>query len=567
MVLVTELVADILVKAGIDHVFGLPGGYTQFLLGACHKKEGIKVITARHEGSAAAMADMYGRITGKPGVLMGQGAWIGSNGAFGIMEAFFAGSPMVVITDISDWDDLSQQGTYQCGSGDYGNVDLLNIFKSMTKYFTYATSPEEVVYGVQLAIKHAITGRPGPTCVLTKKGSIGGVIDDVENLDPPIYSVDRLMNVNPPSISKSDAKKVVDILLNSDNPLLISGRGSRVSGAYDEILELAELLGMPIATSYMGKSVIPETHDLALGVMGSRGQPLANKVIKQADTILAVGTALAPENTNNCSKDFIDTSRQKLIHIDVEPKNIAWTYPVDIGITSDAKIALRNLIDIIKEKNPNLDTSARIKKLREMKQDPENKFFTNKYYDSDKEPIEPERVVKEINEIIREDDTIVLDAGNNRIWFCSLFKSKSPGQVIAPGGAAGMAWGPNAAIAAQMLKRDKKVISVTGDGGLLMALYTLETVRAYELPILYVVFNNSSLGNVRDFFSRKERSLADYPETNFAKVAESLGIDGIRVETIGELRPALEKGLNANKPTLIDVVVKRASHLRVRTSF
>ncbi|TXT60715.1 MAG: hypothetical protein BAJALOKI2v1_80007 [Promethearchaeota archaeon] len=566
MVLVTDLVADVLVNAGIDHVFGLPGGYTQFLLGACHKKEGIKVITARHEGSAAAMADMYGRITGKPGVLMGQGAWVGSNGAFGIMEAFFAGSPMLIITDVSDWDELSQQGTYQCGSGDYGNVDLLGVFKSMTKYFTYATTPEEVVYGTQLAIKHAISGRPGPSCVLTKKGSIGGVINEVEKLDPPFYSVEKLLNVNPPSISKEDTEKAVDLLLDAKNPLMICGRGARVSGAYDEVVQLAELLGMPVATSYMGKSIIPETHDLALGVMGSRGQPLANKTIGNADTILAVGTALAPENTNNCSKTFIDTSKQQIIQIDIEPKNVGWTYPVSLGITSDAKLALKNILSTIRSINPNVDAQSRMQKLKEFKGDPENKFFTNKYYNSDKEPIEPERVVKEINEVIREDDTIVLDAGNNRIWFCSLFRSKSPGQVIAPGGAAGMAWGPNAAIAAQMLKKDKKVISVTGDGGLLMSLYTLETVRAYELPILYVVLNNSSLGNVRDFFSRKERSLAEYPETNFANVAESMGISGIRVESIENLRSALEKGLNADQPTLIDIVVKRASHLRVRTS-
>jgi len=357
MVRVIDLVADILKETGINHVFGLPGGYSQFLMDAIHKK-GINVITARHEGSAAVMADLYGRLTGKPGILIGQGIWIGSNGAFGIMEGFFAGSPIVIITDVSDWDNMSLKATYQCGSGDYGNVDLRNIFRSMTKFMTYATSPKDVVYGVQLAIKHALSGRPGPTCVLTNKSSIGGMIEDPSELDPPIYSIKGHLNTEPPCISKSDAEQVADALINAESPLLICGRGIHVSGAHNEVKELAELLGMPVATSYMGKSSLPETHDLALGVMGGRGQKLATEMIGKADTILAVGTALAPENTNNCSKDFINVDTQKLIHIDIDPHRVGWTYPVDIGITSDAKLALRKIIDALREKNPSIDVNS-----------------------------------------------------------------------------------------------------------------------------------------------------------------------------------------------------------------
>ena len=137
---------------------------------------------------------------------------------------------------------------------------------------------------------------------------------------------------------------------------------------------------------------------------------------------------------------------------------------------------------------------------------------------------------------------------------------------MAPGGAAGMAWSPNAAIAAQLIYEKGKVVSIVGDGGMLMSLYALETAKAYDLPIIYVVLNNSSLGNVRDFFSRKSRVLAEYPETNFAEIAKAIGIEGIRVKTIEDLKASLEKGFKSNKPFLIDVIVKRASHLRVRTS-
>ncbi|TFG14944.1 MAG: thiamine pyrophosphate-binding protein [Promethearchaeota archaeon] len=567
MARVIDMVVDAIIQAGIDHAFCLPGGYTQFLIdGLYQHRDKMNVIVSRHEGAASAMADMYGRITKKPGLLAGQGLWIGTNGAFGIVEAYLAGSPMLIITDVSDWDNMSLYGTYQCGSGEYGAVDLPNIFRSMTKFTTYATTPLEVVYGVQLAIKHAISGRPGPAAVVTRMSSIGGVIDDPASLNPPIYPTQGYLRVNPPSIARSDAEKMADYLIGSENPVLICGRGIHASSAYEEVQEIAELIGMPVATSYMGKSSIAETHDLALGVMASRGQKLATDLIAKADTILAVGTCLAPDNTNSCSKEFINVENQKLLHIDIDPRNAGWTYPVTLGATSDAKLGLRAVINAIKVKNPQIDVQKRISELKALKEKPENEFFTNKWYDSTKVPIEPERIVKELNELVGEDDLVVLDAGNNRIWFCKMFKSKKAGQVIGPGGAAGMAWGPSASVAAQLLHTKGKVISTVGDGGMMMALYNIETVKQYNLPLMYVVLNNQSLGNVRDFFSRKSRALAEYPETNFAKVANSMGVEGIRVEEEEDLRPALEKGLKSDKPTVIDVVTNRASHLRVRTS-
>ena len=563
---VIDLVVDTIIEAGIDYAFGLPGGVTPFLMEALYKrKDKIRTITARHEGIAATMADMYGRITGKPGLLIGQGIWIGTNGAFGIVEAFLAGIPMLIITEISDLDNLSQQAPYQCGSGEYGTVNLLDIFRSMTKYTTYATTPSEVVYGVQLAIKHAISGRPGPACVITRWSSMGGNIEDPSKLKPPLYPIEGYLHVNPPSITSSDANKIAKMLIEANNPILICGQGIHSSRAYDEVQELAELIGMPVTTSYMGKSSIPDTHDLSLGVMGSRGQKLASAFIKRADVILAVGTCLAPDNTNGCSQDFIDPTRQKIIHIDIDPRNAGWTYPITLGVTSDAKLALRATIDSIQAISPSLEVQKTIEEIKSMKENPDNEFFISKFYFSDNKPIEPERIVKEINETIREDDLIVLDAGNNRVWLTKLFKTKKAGQLIAPGGAAGMAWCAGAAICAAMLHKEGKVVGVIGDGGMLMALSAIDMVKQYNLPLIYIVFNNSSLGNVRDFLSRKGRPLTEVSETNFADIANAMGIQGVRVEDISEFKPALKKALLSDKPILLDVVVSRASHLRVRS--
>jgi acetolactate synthase-1/2/3 large subunit len=564
---VIELVVDTIIEAGIDHAFGLPGGITPFVMEELYKRDDkIRTITARHESIAATMADMYGRMTGKPGVLIGQGLFIATNGAFGISEAYLAGSPMLIITETSDWDGISQHAPYQCGTGEYGTVNLYNIFRSMTKYTTLATTPEEVVYGTQLAIKHAICGRPGPTCVLARWNAMGANIKDVKEIKPPLYSLEGHLRVKPPCISSSDSKFVAKMLIEAIHPVMICGRGVHASFAHNEVKELAELIGMPVTTSYMGKGSIADTHVLALGVMAGKGQKLATDFVKRSDIILAVGTCLAPDNTNNCSSDFIDTTRQKIIHIDIDPHNLGWTYPIELGITSDAKLALKEIINAIKAMSPKIEVKKIIEEIKAMKNNPENEFFISKFYFSDNKPIEPERAVKEINEAIRENDIVVLDAGNNRYWNTRLFKTKKAGQLYASGGAAGMAWCAGAAISAQMLHKDGKVVGIMGDGGMLMSLYALEMIKQYKVPLIYIIFNNSSLGNVRDFLSRKGRGLTEYDETNFAAIANAMGVQGIRIEEVSEIKPTVEKALISDKPMLIDIVVSRASHLRVRSA-
>ncbi len=563
MLNVIKALVEILEQAGVEYIFGLPGGVITFLFEEIYKQGKIKCIIARHEGAAAVMADMYGRQTRKPGIFMGQGIWTATNGGFGIVEAFLAGSPMVIITEFSDWYGVNQRAPYQVGTGEYGSVNLTNIFRSMTKYTTVAMNPEEIIYGLQLAIKHAISGRPGPTCVLIRWKDLMATIDPTK-LSEPLFPTEGYLRVSPPCISPEDSKRIAEMLIEAHNPVVVAGRGVHASAAFDEVKTLAEMMGTPVATSYLGKGSIPETHDMAIGVMGSLGQQVANKMIQNADVILAVGTGLAPENTFNCSQKFIDPTQQQLIHIDIDPRNTGWTIPVTLGITSDAKLALQGIIKAIKEINPPVDIQTRITDLEAQKENPENEFFTNKYYNSDNVPIEPERVVKAMNEILCEDDLIVLDGGNNRMWFTRLFQTKKAGQLIGPGGAAGMAWCASASITAQMLNPNKKVFGVIGDGGMLMALYALEMVKQYNLPVVYVLLNNASLGNVRDYMTRKARGLTEYPETDFAKIANAVGIEALRIENIEDLEPTLRKAQSSNRPMLIDIIVNRASSLRIR---
>jgi len=564
-----DLICDVIHEAGIDHIFGLPGGCADFLMEQFYKREeGFNVITANHEGSASFMADMYGRITRKPAVLIGQGPFIASNGGIGIMEAYHAGVPMIILTETSDYHGNGVQAVYQSATGEYGTIDIRNIFKGMCKYVGYATTPYEAVYCTQLAVKHAISGRPGPACVIIRYNVMTDVIDD-EELQVPLYPLEGHIKVSPPCISDDDANTIANLLIAADRPVMICGRGTHAAAAYNEVKELAELIGVPVATSYQGKNVIAEIHDLALGVMEKYGSPMTDVIIQKADVILAVGTCLAPDNTNNCSPEFINIKKQKLIQIDIDPRNAGWTYPLTLGVTSDAKLALQKVIEKIKSKFKyfTYDVDKRKADLKALKQDPANEFFSSEKYDLTETPIEPESIVKVFNELIDENHIIVLDAGNNRAWFTRLLQTNTIGQIYGAGGVAAMAYGPSASIAAAMAKPHKKIISILGDSSFMMSPFVLHTAQKYEVPISYVIINDSAFGNVRDVLSRKGRDISLNPDIDYAKIAEGFGVEGITVKKYEELKPAIEKALNTRKLMLLDIKVnKKSSHLRIRRS-
>jgi len=552
-----QVFADIVESAGIEYAFGMPGGVTPFVFDALHDKESVRCVLSRQEGAAACMADMYGRLSGKPGLVIGQGVWIGSNAAYGIMESYLAGVPMVVITEVSDYANLAQHAPYQCGSGEYGSVDLPSIMRSMTKYTTYANSPSEFVHGVQLAIKHSVTGRPGPAAVVSRWNAVMGQVDPGK-ATPKLYPLDGHMRVSPPCISPGDAQKAADMLAKAERPVIIAGQGIHLAKAYGELQDLAEMIAAPVATSYMGKSSIAETHPLALGMMGRIGQKAANTAISGADVILAVGTGLAPDNTMMLSPDFIKAEEQKIIHIDIEPLNIGFTYPIELGVTSDARLAMGAIAKALETVSMKIDTEKRRTVIEELKS--KNAFFTHPAFESDSTPIAPERIVADLNDVIQPDDILVLDAGNNRMFFSKLFRTKKAGQLVAAGGAAGIGWGAAAAPAAQMYHPDRRVVCVAGDGGMLLNLSILETVRQYKLPITYVIVNNAALGNVNDFIAPDRREITEYDPPNIAGVAEAFSFDAVKVDKPADLKSALEKAMDTDAPALVDVQASRAPH-------
>jgi acetolactate synthase-1/2/3 large subunit len=556
-----EILADILIEAGIDHVFGMPGGATPYLFDALiDRQDKIRTVLAYHEGGAACMADVYGRITGQPALLMGQGIWIGTSGAFGIAESYLAGVPMIIICDVSDYAYLPQYGPYQNSTGDYGAIDLPNIMRSITKYTTLAANPSEFVHGVQLAVKHATTGRPGPACVLFR-WEVSKVKIDRNQIHPKLFPTQGYLRTSPPRISTRDAEQIAAILLAATAPMMIIGAGIHRSKAYAEVQQLAERIGLPVASTYGGKSGIAENHACALGMIGKIGQKIANQKIAQADVILTVGTCLAPENTKYQHPDFIRPDSQKIIQIDIEPLNSGWTYPVEMAVVSDAKIALEEIINVLAANSIPFEVQKRINDLQQAKEQAD--YFRTPDVSSDEAPIAPESVVKALNDIIGPEDLIILDAANNRMFMSHYFQTKKAGQIVAANGAAGIGYGPPAALAAQMIQPDKRVISFVGDGGLLSQLYVLEMAKNYKLPLTFVVMNNAVLGNVKDYEPETDRwnLITRYSQPNFSEIARGCGVHAVRVERTAGLQDALSRALESNQPELVECIVAETSHL------
>ncbi len=536
--------------AGIDMVFGIIGGNTGSIYDALYDhRSSIRAVLVRHEQLASVMAEVYGRLTGKPGVAIGQGAFILANALLGTLEAHMGSSPMLLLTDLSDQAPFTQHSPYQGGTGDYGSFDTRKALDGVTKHTAVAYTPVEAVHVTQLAIKHALSGERGPVGVIYHSAALGGTVGPDSR--PALYPTAAYL----PAKTQADPGQVeaaASLLAAAQRPVVIAGNGVRVSQAYAELAALAELLAAPVATTASGKGVFPETHPLALGVFGNFGQTAANTVIGNADLVLAVGTRLGPADTANENPALLDPSRQTLVQVDVEPKNVGWSFPCDQGVVGDAALVLAQLAEAVTRAGA---PSAAVRATRQAAADETRRadgLFADPEYESDELPILPQRVFAEIHRAIADDAFITCDAGENRLFMTHFFRTKSAGSLIMPGIGA-MGYSLPAAMAAKLVHPGRQVVAVTGDGGFGMGMNGLLTSRDEDIPITVVVLNNSALGWVKH--GQSERVIAsDFAPMDFAAIARSMGCNGIRVETPDQLAEALATALPATVTTVIDVV-------------
>jgi len=553
-----EHIVDCLIEAQIDHVFGLPGGAMMELFKVLHDRQNeVRVVVPRDEQTASCMADMYGKLTGKPGVFTAQGGFAGSTGMFGVIEAYLASSPMLVLSELSDGHEFVMHGPIQSAAGQYGSFDLAAMFRGATKLTTVAHYPRDAVLGVQLAIKHALAGRPGPCACLFRANALRDAV--AENGLPEIHDTRRLLNPTPPVPPEPALDAAANILARARAPVIIAGNGVRISRAFEPLEAMANLMGAPVVTSTLGKSAIAESHELAAGPIGYTGLPLANDTVGMADTLLVVGCRLKPQETCFEHPRMIDPNRQNIVQIDIEPRNASWTIPADVALVGDAAMTLRLLCERLEGRLDAATVTARRRSFAALKA--ARDYFAHPMQSSDAVPIAPQRMVTEVARAAPDDAVICSDAGNNRHWMNHFFQTRRANCYYGTGGLGGVSWSLPAVLCAKLLDPARPAIGVSSDGGFAMQMHVLLTAAQYGANPIYLVMNNSRLGMTTE--SMGNRSIGnDFPDTDYAAIARACGAWAERVTRPGEIGEAIAEALQQSVPAVIDVVIDKSESMR-----
>ena len=541
-------IVQVLEDAGIDLVFGIAGGHSGHIWAALGDfQKTIRTVLVREESLGSAMAEVYGRLTRKPGVLVGQGPWVLGNGLLGTIEAHLSSSPMLLLTDFSDTPELSLHGPYQTGTGDYGGWDARQSFGGVTKQVLEAHHPAAAVHATQLAIKHATAGQPGPVAVLFSVTSFNGTVPPESK--PNLYATQPYLTARSNAVDETCIANAAKALSQAKRPVILAGNGVRIAQAYGPLQRLAEALNIPVVTSPSGKGVFAETHPLALGVYGTYGTPAANACVSAADLVLVVGSKLTASDTINEHPSLLNPVKQTFIQIDIETRNASWTFPVEHVLLGDIGVVLPRLQAVTAKSKvaSNGKGSTRVAALRK-----KLGYFNDQAYKDSSLPMVPQRVIAELMQALPEDAIVTCDAGENRIFMMHFYQTKRAGGFLQAAGGGPMGYAIPSALAVKLIHPKAPVIAVCGDGGFSMTMNGLMTAIEYYIPIITVVFNNRMLGwstHIRGPFG------AQFHDFNHADIAKSMGCHGVKVTTPDELAAAVTECLKLKIPSVIDVVI------------
>lgn len=548
---VTEAIVRVLEEAGIDTVFGMSGGNTGRIFSTlAHHTDTVRTVLVRNEAHATSAAEAYARASGKPAVAMAQGSWLLGQGIVGTLEALLTGTPMILLGDLSDGAPYSQHAPYQSGTGEYGSWDARLAFTGVTKLVLEPHDPVQAVQSVQLAIKHALAGQPGPVAVLFHSAALAGTVgpDSV----PRLYSTAGYLPAAAPV--RPDMSGAAEALRTAASPVLLAGGGVRAARAEAALLETAEAVGAAVVTTAAGKGVFPEDHPQAGGVFGNFGSPTANDVLGAADVVLVLGSKLGPSDTAAESPRLLDPARQRIIQVDVEQLNAAWTMPTD-AVIADARAALEGLAaeltqhpvapEVLRGRREAL-ADLRVRRLAE-----------SAHALSPAAPLHPQRAIAGLRAALPDDVVICADAGENRLLMCRYFDSRAGGGYIQPAGAGGMGYAIPAALGVKTHDPDRTVVAVCGDGGFSMSLPALLSAVEEQLDILVVVFNNGVLGWVKH--SQRSRGELEFKSSllgfDYAAIGKAAGLASFRVTEPDDLAPTVTEALKAPGPALVVVDV------------
>lgn len=550
MITGAELFVKALKAEQVDTLFAYPGGQAIDLFNALYGEEEIQVILPRHEQGLIHAADGYARSTGRTGVCLvtsGPGA---TNLVTGIATANFDSVPLVCFT--------GQVPTGLIGNDAFQEVDIVGITRNICKYAVTVRRRSDLGEVIKKAFIIARTGKPGVVVVDLPK--------DIQQAEgSSIYPEHVEIRGYKPNtaVHAGQIKKAADVLSRAKKPVFLVGGGVNLSRAQAEMLRLAEMTGVPVVTTIMGKGAIPSTHELYVGNIGIHGSYAANTAISQCDVLFSIGTRFNDRITGQ-PQHFAPGAT--IIHVDIDPASISRNIAVDIPIVADAKNAICALAQKI--------TMPDIRQWTAQIQEWKNRYPISMKADG----LTPQTIMQEINRTF-DRAVIATDVGQNQLWATQFLDLSEQKQLLTSGGLGTMGYGFPAAIGAKIGNPDTDVIVITGDGGIQMNIQELATAVCCELPVIICILNNGYLGNVRQwqemFFNRRYSSTCirrrkgcpsgcNQPGNNcpaytpdFMKLAESYGAIGIRVTREAEIAPALAEARNTkNVPAVIEFIIE-----------
>ena len=531
-----DALIESLKKEGVKGIFGLPGGANLPMYDSLYKSD-LRHILVRHEQNAAHMADGYARASRKPGVCFATSGPGATNLITGIATAFADSSPMVAIT--------GQVATNMIGKDAFQECDTIGIATPVTKYTFQPQTPNEIPQMIKNAFYIAGAGRPGPVLVDVPKNA---QVETCKTKFPTKTNLRCHMNH---SADPLEIEKAADSLLKAERPMIMAGGGVAISGAFRELQALAELLVSPVVTTFKGKGSFSETHPLSLGPIGMHGHIEANKLILEADALLAAGARFSDRSVGKWDEFGKEMT---IIHADIDPSEISKNKQASIGLAGDIKITLMSLIRAIERKTRTKDESYPwIKRVDEIKE-----TWRSKPLPAPREITGP-RLLKKMREILPDKCLCTTEVGQHQMWASLHFDVVEPGTFFTSTGLGTMGWGLPAAIGAKFARPDLPVIDIAGDGSVQMTESALATAVTEDLPVITVIFNNNMLGMVaqwqRLFYDRRYMGVELKGIPDYVKIAEAYGAQGIRAQSMNEFEKALKTALNSDVATVIDVPI------------
>lgn len=524
-------------KEGVDVVFGLPGGANlpiyDALVGA-----NFRHVLVRHEQSAAHMADGYARIKRKSGVCFATSGPGATNLITGVATAYADSIPMVAVT--------GQVPLSMIGKDAFQETDIIGVANPCTKYAFQPRAATEIPEMVKKSFYIAESGRPGPVLLDIPK--------DVQQATAEMKFPDliKVRGYNPVvDADLSEVGKAIDLILKAERPIIMAGGGVILSGAFAELQALAELMMIPVVTTFKGKGAFPENHTLAMGPIGMHGHPEANKIIIEADCIIAIGARFSDRSVGRFDEFGKGMS---IIHMDIDPAEIGKNKSVDVAIVGDVKSSLRTLVKMLMKKAAKREAdNPWLKRRKELIQ-----YYQETIKDYARE-ITAKKSLKKLREILPAKAIATTEVGQCQMWASLHFDVISPGTFFSSTGLGTMGFGFPASIGAKAAKPDVPVVDIAGDGSFNMTENSLAVSVLEKLPVIVFLMNNYMLGMVaqwqRTFYNRRYSGVHQHQCPDYVKIAEAYGAQGIRVGSMSELEKAIKSATKSDVATVIDIPI------------